>query len=123
LFSVEGGWGEGFRVGQNDPMSAKIRKLPRGGTVTSVPIEGQLRAYTVSLTGSSMFWVYDFLTEGRVCDRSLFSPKRWKKFFYYDGAGFPAECVDEVQIELSDSLSLHFFISKVANDAVLWFTS
>jgi hypothetical protein len=82
-------------------MSAKIRKLPLGGTVTSVPIEGQLRAYTVSLTGSSMFWVYDFLTKGRVCDRSLFSPKRWKKFFYYDDAGFPADCVDELQIDLS----------------------
>ncbi|RFC48652.1 MAG: hypothetical protein DVB22_002835, partial [Verrucomicrobia bacterium] len=48
-----------------------------------------------------MFWIYDFLTKGRVCDRSLFSPKQWKKFFYYDSAGFPADWVDEAQIELS----------------------
>jgi hypothetical protein len=49
------------------------------------------------------FWLYDFLTTARVCDRSLFSPARWKKFFYFRGEGFPVDYVDELQIELTEA--------------------
>ena len=56
----------------------------------------------MSLSGGSSFWLFDFLTTERVCDRSLFEFSRWKKFFYFDGGGLPSDYVDELQIELSD---------------------
>ena len=62
-----------------DPMSAKRREFPRAGTVISVPVGKQSRAYIVSLDGSSSFWLCDFLTTERVFDRSLFDFGRWAK--------------------------------------------
>jgi hypothetical protein len=95
---------DGVRCGKVrsiDPMSAKRREFPSAGTVVSLPVGKQLRAYIVSLDGSSSFWFCDFLTTERVCDRSLFDFGRWKKFFYFDGEGLPPGYVDELQIELS----------------------
>jgi hypothetical protein len=82
-------------------MSARRREFPGAGTVVSVPVGKQFRAHMISLDGSSSFWLYDFLTTERVCDRSLFDFGRWKKFFYFDGEGLLPGCVDELQIELS----------------------
>ena len=59
-------------VADIDPMSAKRREFPRAGTVVSVPVGKQFRAYIMSLSGGSSFWLFDFLTTLRVCDRSLF---------------------------------------------------
>ena len=107
-FSVEGGWDGGFcefsrtalsRITMS--MSAKIRDLPKPKTVTSVPINKELITYIVSIDGGYGFWLYDFLTTARVCEPSLFAPDRWKKFFNFDGKGFPAGFIDELQVELT----------------------
>jgi hypothetical protein len=91
------------KVPDIDPMSAKRREFPRAGTVMSIPVGKQFRAYIMSLSGGSSFWLFDFLTTERVCDRSLFEFSRWKKFFYFDGGGLPPDYVDELQIKLSDA--------------------
>jgi hypothetical protein len=38
-----------------------------------------MRAYVLSLEGSSSSWLYDFLTTEKVCDRSPFDFGRWAK--------------------------------------------
>jgi hypothetical protein len=82
-------------------MSAKLRKIPKSGTVTSVPIDKNLWAYIASRNADSTYWLYDFLTTERVCDRSLFSPARWKKFFFFKPNGVPVSYIDELKIELT----------------------
>ncbi len=82
-------------------MSAKLRKIPKSGTVTSVPIDKDLWAYIASRNTDGTYWLYDFLTTERVCDRSLFSPARWKKFFDFKPNGVPVSYIDELKIELT----------------------
>jgi hypothetical protein len=52
-------------------MSAKYRKFPPTGTVTSVRIKKDLYAYVV-IFHNCRFWLYGFLTKGRACDPALF---------------------------------------------------
>lgn len=64
---------------ESDPMSARRREIPRAGAVVSLPVGKQMRACVLSLEGSSSFWLYDFLTTEKVCDRSPFDFGRWAK--------------------------------------------
>ena len=82
-------------------MSAKLRKIPKSGTVTSVPIDKNLWAYISSRNTDGTYWLYYFLTTERVCDRSLFSPARWKKFFDFKPNGVPVSYIDGLKIKLT----------------------
>ena len=59
-------------VANSDPMSTKRREFPSAGAVLGLAIGKQMRAYVLSLEGSSSSWLYDFLTTEKVCDRSPF---------------------------------------------------